>query len=905
MRLAQGGARIGVAARLYCVTAISILSVGTLAGVSIHFATLTESAARRLHTGASSGIERSARLELLLEKHRRIVGSAPAELDRPRLANSRRSLDEVGNQIEALTRHGASDARRDGAGSRANSIAERLAALTALGHGVIDLSEKLAQAQAIELAQGSYDTLARGLQDQISTDRRERFAVAEETIETLLASARALVGWVTVSALAALLLLGSVAFLSARVVLSRRKRITQASTKRAKDNTSTDVPSRDDRDEIGSKARPGEVLPEKAIERLGRKGEVEAVDQQFNAALGNMPHGLCMYDADSRLVMSNQRFCEIYGLPPESIRPGIHFRTVVAMGASLGNYGSRSADEVYRERTAFIARRVRGGFVQSLADGRTILVSHVPLDTGGWLATYEDVTDRRLAEEELRSAKNKAEVADRAKTEFLATMSHEIRTPLNGILGYADLLLNEQDLSEEHRRYLQHIQTAGSMLLTLVNDILDFSKIEAGQIDMDSEPFSPIALVESAVSIVQSSADQKRLAIHLETTGHLPTSVLGAQDRLRQVLVNLLNNAIKFTPRGSVTIALEGRAVDGGFWAARFSVTDTGIGISPDRTARLFERFSQGDGSIRREFGGTGLGLAISKQLIEAMGGQIGVESKSGRGSTFWFSVQLPERESGRPTADPARRSAEAGRSGSILLVDDTEINREVARAALETAGHRVDAVGDGTDAIAAVQTKAYDLVLMDVQMPGMDGLTATRMIRALDHHCSRTPIIAMTANVLPQQVLEFRRAGMDDHIGKPFRRDQLLAVIDSVLASADASPEALPAAAPVLDHGTYSGLLDMMGREGMNRLLDRLMTQLHLGMDGQDLSPAERDRLANDVHGLVSAAGMLGFRALSEACRDLEQACRAGGDLSRSLARFRQARERTIDQIAALREAA
>ena len=256
-------------------------------------------------------------------------------------------------------------------------------------------------------------------------------------------------------------------------------------------------------------------------------------------------------------------------------------------------------------------------------------------------------------------------------------------------------------------------------------------------------------------------------------------------------------------------------------------------------------------------------------------------------------------------TADAGRQGAQTGRTGSILVVDDAQINREVARAVLETAGHRVDSVHDGTSAIAALQAKAYDLVLMDVQMRGMDGLVATRIIRGLDHGCSRVPIIAMTANVLPQQVLEFKKAGMDDHVGKPFRRDQLLAVIDRFLASAEASRDAAPVASNEFDRATYSGLLETMGRDGMNRLLGRLMTQLHIGSDRQDLSPAERDRLANDVHGLVSAAGMLGFRALSEMCRELEHACRTGADLSRSLARFSEARDRAIDQIAALREVA
>ena len=407
----------------------------------------------------------------------------------------------------------------------------------------------------------------------------------------------------------------------------------------------------------------------------------------------------------------------------------------------------------------------------------------------------EDQADAlRLSRDVAELAQARAENASRAKTDFLAMMSHEIRTPLNSILGFTDLMLDGSDLAPGPRRQAELIRSSGSALLTVVDDILDFSKVEAGAIELAPRPFSPAALVADCVAIIRGVADAKRLEIRTRLDPALPPGLVGDEARLRQVLLNLLNNAVKFTGRGHVTIALRHEGIVDAGERIRFSVSDTGPGIPREKHDRLFQRFSQVDGSLRRDVGGTGLGLAISRQLIALMGGEIGVISEAGEGATFWFELALPRGAVATRLAE-APPSARQRRGARLLLVEDVVLNQEVARAVLEVAGHGVDVVGDGQSAVAAVQRTTYDLVLMDVQMPGMDGMSATRAIRALRHPSRRVPIVAMTANVLPEQVRQFLEAGMNDHVAKPFKRAELYTTIDRWLPDVMLSDEATKSA--------------------------------------------------------------------------------------------------------------
>ncbi|GIV19895.1 MAG: hypothetical protein KatS3mg023_1646 [Armatimonadota bacterium] len=371
-----------------------------------------------------------------------------------------------------------------------------------------------------------------------------------------------------------------------------------------------------------------------------------------------------------------------------------------------------------------------------------------------------------------------AESASRAKSEFLANMSHEIRTPMNGIIGMLDLLA-DTPLGAEQREYLSLIRGSANTLMGIINDILDLSKIESGRMMLHPEPFDPVQMVEEVAALFVSSAKDKGLEMYTHIAPDTPRAVVGDALRIRQILNNLVNNAVKFTEQGSITIALEYLGEtdtgDGRQAKLRISVSDTGIGIAPESLSRIFEEFTQADGSITRKYGGTGLGLAISKKLVEMMGGQMGVQSELGRGSTFWVHLTLPIAEEVYQSKDSTLSTFPRFTHCYVLLAEDNEVNRLVAVKMLESLGCSVDVAVNGAEAVQKALTGEYDIILMDVQMPEMDGYEATRRIREAERATGEHRIIiAMTAHSMESDRRACLETGMDDYLSKPVKRDRL-----------------------------------------------------------------------------------------------------------------------------------
>ena len=497
----------------------------------------------------------------------------------------------------------------------------------------------------------------------------------------------------------------------------------------------------------------------------------------------------------------------------------------------------------------------------------------------GIICAVRDVSERQSKAEELRLARDAAEAASAAKGEFLASMSHELRTPLNAIIGFSGLMVEGRDLAMPMmQRYARLVQDASTTLLSIVNDVLDVSKLEAGEFELDPHPFSPRDLIESSAALLRAQANAKGLVLHVETDPSVPERLVGDEARLRQVSLNLLSNAVKFTAKGMVWLFVACEGETDGQAQIRFTVMDTGIGIPQDKRHRLFQRFSQVDGSTARQFGGTGLGLSICKSLVGLMGGNIDVESAGGEGTAFSFVLDLPVAEAvTTPEQDLPASQARSVPPAHILLAEDVEMNQELAVAMLTKWGHTVEVVSDGAAAVAAVMRTRYDLVLMDVQMPVMDGIEAMRRIRGLGGAFTTLPMIAMTANVMARDIELCMKAGADGHIGKPFAPAKLRAVIEHWTDVPARQPQAHGSVfvqTPGHDSTMLDDLRDMVGSDAAISIVGKFVADLDRRLLGEPNDMSSWQDISNDAHTLVSTAGLLGFGRLCEACRTLEQTC-------------------------------
>jgi len=497
------------------------------------------------------------------------------------------------------------------------------------------------------------------------------------------------------------------------------------------------------------------------------------LDRDYRHIFEAAHDAILIFEPEHEIVLeANQRACEIYGIPRSEL-VGMSIRELSKdVGAGRQHVAATLADSGdYTFET-----------VQYRHDGQEIVldINASVIEYRGQraiLSLNRDVTERKKTEE-LRLAKEAAERSNRAKSEFLANMSHEIRTPINGILGMARLLRHASP--GEVREYAEKVHWSAEMLLGLVNDVLDFSKIEAGKLALETAPFSPRTELERLAGLFAPRTAAKGLELRLEVGDGLPEWVEGDAARWRQVLVNLMSNAIKFTSRGSVTIEVEPETVGDGAATIRVAVRDTGIGIAREALESLFDPFTQADSSTTRRFGGSGLGLAICKSLVEAMGGRIGVESAPGEGATFWFAITFARGEAPEDDTTVTGYLVQrlAGGDHRVLVVEDNAVNQLVARRQLETIGLHVDVAGNGLEALDALAASHYDLVLMDCQMPELDGYETTRRIRREKGGNWQVPVVALTAHALAGDRERCLAAGMNDYLAKPFREMELAAVV-------------------------------------------------------------------------------------------------------------------------------
>ncbi|MCH7665722.1 MAG: response regulator, partial [Acidobacteria bacterium] len=614
---------------------------------------------------------------------------------------------------------------------------------------------------------------------------------------------------------------------------------------------------------------------------------------------------MLVLDENGKIVLINNKGCEVLGYREDELIGRSWFDTVVADPFHIRD---RFAKNQAQDCTEYSVVTKAGN--QRVVAWQTTYLSDSAGGPAGTLSSGSDITDIKKLEAE----KESAESASRAKSQFLANMSHEIRTPMNGVLGMLELLMHT-DLNAKQTNCAEKARHSAVNLLGILNEILDFSKIEAGKVELEHTDFDLRDLVGEVVNLFTEPVRQKGLELRTTLPRSLPTALCADPTRLRQVLINLIGNAVKFTDSGYVELTVSAFETTEDEVRLGFAVRDTGIGIEPEDCPSIFESFQQADGTTTRTYGGTGLGLAISKAFVEIMDGEIGVDSTVGKGSTFWFHVKLARQATKKgiePDVLPAPSLTEVEFSGRrILLVEDNLVNQEVAMGMLEGLGAIVKVANNGLEALDALERSRYDLVLLDCQMPKMDGYTATRELRRLERQVRgddrrHVPIVAMTAHAMAGEREKCLAAGMDDYLSKPFGQNQLRDVIAKWLPGvrwpAKPTPKAkllpLPtassppgagsvnhAAIPSCEEPPINQILQqrylwtLLSREGAERVIrlyldtsPELLESMREAIVSRDLA-----ELAELAHRFRSSSAMLGASHLAELCGQVENRARDG----------------------------
>jgi PAS domain S-box-containing protein len=658
--------------------------------------------------------------------------------------------------------------------------------------------------------------------------------------------------------------------------------------------------------------------------------ELKQAEAKYRDLFVNAAEGIFRFDRAGKLLLANPAMAAMLGYPnvDELIQDFRGLAADLGVSEELQGRVLAALEQQGELRDFEFGARSKDGRLVELA-----ITVHAVHDLDGELLFHEgimqDVTERkRMAE--LTLAKETAEAAARVKGEFLANLSHEIRTPMNAILGLAGLALR-QDVSPKLRDYLQKIGTAGQSLLGILNDILDFSKIEANRLELEHAPFDLAGVLDYVFDLFAHQAAEKGIVLRVGYDRDVPRYLVGDQLRLGQVLINLTSNAVKFTCDGKVGVSVALLQQFGNLITLGFTVEDSGVGITAEQRARLFRAFSQADSSTSRKFGGTGLGLAISDKLIRLMGGEIMVESTPGVGSTFTFALPF-ELAPRRPEVVPAgvADAVAATPSLRVLLVEDNEINQQVALELLAGGGHQVEMADNGREAVRLVEERSYDVVLMDIQMPQMDGYEATRVIRANGH--ADLPIIAMTAHALSGYREECLARGMNDYLAKPIDPVQLFAALarwsrhgkaaaaSPAVAPAESSlaaPSSEPVAPAPLPPGfeAFQDLAPLIDVPEVRRILGGdaallrkvLLRFLDTGRHSEEtllkaLAEGDLDTARRAAHTMKGVAGTLAAPALQAVAVALENALESGeeADWRVPLQRFCAEMQRYLQHIGA-----